>query len=83
MSDLPTIAKDLIAMFDSNQVPSHDDNSIITLKNSTNKKERHEKNKYVPCLHLGSVILRTNIINSEWDCKKLSSLLVGTLCIEY
>ena len=32
MSDLPTIAKDLIAMFDSNQSPSHDDNSIITLK---------------------------------------------------
>ena len=48
MSDLPTIAKNLIAMFDSIQVPSHDDNSIITLKNSTNKKERYEKNKYVP-----------------------------------
>ena len=43
MSDLPTIAKDLIAMFDSNQVSSHDDNSVITVKNSTNKKERHEK----------------------------------------
>ena len=38
MPDLATIAKDLIAMFDSNQVPSHDDNSIITLKNSTKKK---------------------------------------------
>ena len=48
MFDIFTIAKDLIAMFDSNQVPSHDNNSIITLKNSTNKKERHEKNKYVP-----------------------------------
>ena len=51
MSDLPTIAKDLISMFsvfDSNQVPSHDDKCIITLKNSTNKKERYEKNKYVP-----------------------------------
>ena len=48
MPDLATIAKYLIAMFDSNQVPFHDNNSIITLKNSTNKKERYEKNKYVP-----------------------------------
>ena len=48
MPDLASIAKELIAMVDSNQVPSHDDNSIITLKNSTNKKERYEKNKHVP-----------------------------------
>ena len=43
MSDIPTITNTLIAMFDSNQVPSHDDNSIITVKNSTNKKERNIK----------------------------------------
>lgn len=71
---LPTITKTLIDMIDDNRVPSFGDNSIIIVKNSTNKKEEDAEDNSCPWIFLANVISKTNIINIKWNCKKLSTL---------